>query len=66
LSAQPAVLQVVILRDGLLVGTEVFAGGIGARATTGVDVDVAASVPKSFVPETLIRSVLPTSSAPST
>jgi pSer/pThr/pTyr-binding forkhead associated (FHA) protein len=41
-SAQPAVLQVVILRDGLLVGTEVFVPGhytLGSGATADLHLD---------------------------
>jgi hypothetical protein len=39
LSAQPAVLQVVILRDGLLVGTEVFVPGqYAVGSADGVDI----------------------------
>lgn len=42
MSAQPAVLQVVILRDGLLVGTEVFVPGhytLGSGATADLHLD---------------------------
>ena len=42
MSAQPTVLQVVILRDGLLVGTEVFVPGqytLGSGAYSDLKLD---------------------------
>jgi pSer/pThr/pTyr-binding forkhead associated (FHA) protein len=51
-SAQPSVLQVVILRDGLLVGTEVFVPGtysIGSDPSSDLRLDDASIEPRHAV-----------------